>query len=99
MAVLALPSEQRFLRPNNHTLELINTRNQALFKMVKAKAVPQNSNYFKERCADCKPMELVPFWKKWKLLFLAGESGNSFDADVDKSTSTDLALNEDNIFQ
>ncbi|GJR48787.1 hypothetical protein Tco_1316890 [Tanacetum coccineum] len=33
------------------------------------------------------------------LLFLAGEQGNTFDADVDNQPVQDLALNEDNIFQ
>ncbi|GJW25460.1 hypothetical protein Tco_0039271 [Tanacetum coccineum] len=34
-----------------------------------------------------------------KLLFLAGEQANTFDADVDNQPVQDLALNEDNIFQ
>ncbi|GKF00160.1 hypothetical protein Tco_0023510, partial [Tanacetum coccineum] len=34
-----------------------------------------------------------------ELLFLAGEQGNTFDADVDNQLVQDLALNEDNIFQ
>ncbi|GJZ73523.1 hypothetical protein Tco_0637669, partial [Tanacetum coccineum] len=34
-----------------------------------------------------------------ELLFLAGEHGNTFDADVDNQPVQDLALNEDNIFQ
>ncbi|GJW03030.1 retrovirus-related pol polyprotein from transposon TNT 1-94 [Tanacetum coccineum] len=34
-----------------------------------------------------------------ELLFLAGEQGNTFDADVDNQPVQDLALNEDNIFQ
>ncbi|GKD68237.1 hypothetical protein Tco_1322327, partial [Tanacetum coccineum] len=34
-----------------------------------------------------------------ELLFLAGEQGNPFDADVDNQPVQDLALNEDNIFQ
>ncbi|GJU77043.1 putative reverse transcriptase domain-containing protein [Tanacetum coccineum] len=33
------------------------------------------------------------------LLFLAGEQGNTFDADVDNQPVQDLALNKDNIFQ
>ncbi|GJZ96545.1 hypothetical protein Tco_0668879 [Tanacetum coccineum] len=31
-----------------------------------------------------------------ELLFLAGEHGNTFDADVDNQPVQDLALNEDN---
>ncbi|GJY03209.1 integrase, catalytic region, zinc finger, CCHC-type containing protein [Tanacetum coccineum] len=34
-----------------------------------------------------------------ELLFLAGEQGNTFDADVDNQPVQDLALNEDNIVQ
>ncbi|GJS66193.1 putative ribonuclease H-like domain-containing protein [Tanacetum coccineum] len=34
-----------------------------------------------------------------ELLFLAGELGNTFDADVDNQPVQDLAMNEDNIFQ
>ncbi|GJR01409.1 hypothetical protein Tco_0524393 [Tanacetum coccineum] len=34
-----------------------------------------------------------------ELLFMAGEQGNTFDADVDNQPVQDLALNEDNIFQ
>ncbi|GKA65388.1 hypothetical protein Tco_0765095 [Tanacetum coccineum] len=34
-----------------------------------------------------------------ELLFLAGEQGNTFDADVDNQPVQDLVLNEDNIFQ
>ncbi|GJR87481.1 hypothetical protein Tco_0211492 [Tanacetum coccineum] len=34
-----------------------------------------------------------------ELLFLAGEQGNTFDADVDNQPVQDLALNEDNFFQ
>ncbi|GKB84501.1 retrovirus-related pol polyprotein from transposon TNT 1-94 [Tanacetum coccineum] len=34
-----------------------------------------------------------------ELLFLAGEQGNTFDADVDNQPVQDLALNGDNIFQ
>ncbi|GJU23983.1 hypothetical protein Tco_1162604 [Tanacetum coccineum] len=34
-----------------------------------------------------------------ELLFLVGEQGNTFDADVDNQPVQDLALNEDNIFQ
>ncbi|GJX10640.1 hypothetical protein Tco_0200499 [Tanacetum coccineum] len=34
-----------------------------------------------------------------ELLFLDGEQGNTFDADVDNQPVQDLALNEDNIFQ
>ncbi|GJW91992.1 hypothetical protein Tco_0169545 [Tanacetum coccineum] len=36
---------------------------------------------------------------KKDLHFLAGEQGNTFDADVDNQPVQDLALNEDNIFQ
>ncbi|GKD91110.1 hypothetical protein Tco_1366617, partial [Tanacetum coccineum] len=39
------------------------------------------------------------FLDEEKLLFLAGEQGNTFDADVDNQPVQDLALNEDNIFQ
>ena len=34
-----------------------------------------------------------------QLLFLAGDDGNSYDADVDDQPVQDLALNEPNIFQ
>ncbi|GKC75332.1 hypothetical protein Tco_1126106, partial [Tanacetum coccineum] len=34
-----------------------------------------------------------------ELLFLDGEQGNTFDADVDNQPVQDLAPNEDNIFQ
>ncbi|GJS77430.1 hypothetical protein Tco_0727311 [Tanacetum coccineum] len=43
--------------------------------------------------------ENVQFWNERELLFLAGEQGNTFDADVDNQPVQDLALNEDNIFQ
>ncbi|GKB79356.1 hypothetical protein Tco_0946251 [Tanacetum coccineum] len=45
------------------------------------------------------PMQNGAVLDEEELLFLAGEQGNTFDADVDNQPVQDLALNEDNIFQ
>ncbi|GJX50549.1 hypothetical protein Tco_0277394 [Tanacetum coccineum] len=52
------------------------------------------------RCSDARPREMAgAVLDEEELLFLAGEQGNTFDADVDNQPVQYLALNEDNIFQ
>ncbi|GJW83148.1 integrase, catalytic region, zinc finger, CCHC-type containing protein [Tanacetum coccineum] len=60
---------------------------------------PQNSDYFKDKMLLMQAQENGAVLDKEELLFLAGEQGNTFDADVDNQPVQDLALNEDNIFQ
>ncbi|GJW48273.1 hypothetical protein Tco_0079919 [Tanacetum coccineum] len=58
-----------------------------------------NHNIEAKAIWDNVKMLLAVFWMKKDLHFLAGEQGNTFDADVDNQSVQDLALNEDNIFQ
>ncbi|GKC62720.1 hypothetical protein Tco_1095318 [Tanacetum coccineum] len=60
---------------------------------------PQNSDYFKDKMLLMQAQENGAVLDEEELLFLAGEQGNTFDADVDNQPVQDLALNEDNIFQ
>ncbi|GJZ93615.1 hypothetical protein Tco_0665818, partial [Tanacetum coccineum] len=60
---------------------------------------PHNSDYFKDKMLLMQAQENGIVLDEEELLFLAGEQGNSFDADVDNQPVQDLALNEDNIFQ
>ncbi|GJZ35050.1 retrovirus-related pol polyprotein from transposon TNT 1-94 [Tanacetum coccineum] len=60
---------------------------------------PQNSDYFKDKILLMQAQENGAVLDEEELLFLAGEQGNTFDADVDNQPVQDLALNEDNIFQ
>ncbi|GKC22591.1 retrovirus-related pol polyprotein from transposon TNT 1-94 [Tanacetum coccineum] len=59
----------------------------------------QNSDYFKDKMLLMQAQENGAVLDEEELLFLAGEQGNTFDADVDNQPVQDLALNEDNIFQ
>ncbi|GJU22147.1 hypothetical protein Tco_1155489 [Tanacetum coccineum] len=60
---------------------------------------PQNSDYFKDKMLVMQAQENGAVLDEEKLLFLAGEQGNTFDAYIDNQPVQDLALNEDNIFQ
>ncbi|GJZ49807.1 retrovirus-related pol polyprotein from transposon TNT 1-94, partial [Tanacetum coccineum] len=60
---------------------------------------PQNSDYFKDKMLLMQAQENDAVLDEEELLFLAGEQGNTFDADVDNQSVQDIALNEDNIFQ
>ncbi|GJU39737.1 retrovirus-related pol polyprotein from transposon TNT 1-94, partial [Tanacetum coccineum] len=60
---------------------------------------PQNSDYFKDKMLLMQAPKNGAVLDEEELLFLAGEQGNTFDADVDNQPVQDLALNEDNIFQ
>ncbi|GJV15359.1 hypothetical protein Tco_1360682 [Tanacetum coccineum] len=60
---------------------------------------PQNSDYIKDKMLLMQAQENGAVLDEEELLFLAGEQGNTFDADVDNQPVQDLALNEDNIFQ
>ncbi|GJZ42474.1 retrovirus-related pol polyprotein from transposon TNT 1-94 [Tanacetum coccineum] len=60
---------------------------------------PQNSDYFKDKMLLMQAQENGAVLDEEELLFLAGEQGNTFDADVDNQLVQYLALNEDNIFQ
>ncbi|GJV19595.1 hypothetical protein Tco_1368615, partial [Tanacetum coccineum] len=53
------------------------------------------------KCYHCNGVGHIArnFLDEEELLLLAGEQGNTFDADVDNQHVQDLALNEDNIFQ
>ncbi|GKB68237.1 retrovirus-related pol polyprotein from transposon TNT 1-94 [Tanacetum coccineum] len=59
----------------------------------------QNSDYFKDKMLLMQAQENGAVLDEEELLFLAGEHGNTFDADVDNQSVQDLALNDDNIFQ
>ncbi|GKF00017.1 integrase, catalytic region, zinc finger, CCHC-type containing protein, partial [Tanacetum coccineum] len=52
------------------------------------------------KCYNCNGVGHIArnFLDEEELLFLAGEQGNTFDADMDNQPVQDLALNEDNIF-
>ncbi|GJR14329.1 integrase, catalytic region, zinc finger, CCHC-type containing protein [Tanacetum coccineum] len=60
---------------------------------------PWNSDYFKDKMLLMQAQENGAVLDEEELLLLAGEQGNTFDADVDNQPVQDLALNEDNIFQ
>ncbi|GJY63294.1 hypothetical protein Tco_0464754 [Tanacetum coccineum] len=60
---------------------------------------PKNSDYFKDKLLLMQAQENGAVLNEEELLFLAGEEGNTFDADMDNQPVQDLALNEDNIFQ
>ncbi|GJW35032.1 hypothetical protein Tco_0057952 [Tanacetum coccineum] len=60
---------------------------------------PQNSDYFKDKMLLMQAQENGAVLDEEELLFLAGEQGNTFDADVDNQPVQDLALNDDNILQ
>ncbi|GJU33742.1 hypothetical protein Tco_1182096 [Tanacetum coccineum] len=66
---------------------------------VLSQSVQQNSDYFKDKMLLMQAQENGAVLDEEELLFLAGEQGNTFDADVDNQRVQDLALNEDNIFQ
>ncbi|GJR19987.1 hypothetical protein Tco_0968514 [Tanacetum coccineum] len=51
------------------------------------------------KCYNCNGVGHIAILDEEELLFLAGEQGNTFDADVENQPVQDLALNEDNIFQ
>ncbi|GKC72219.1 retrovirus-related pol polyprotein from transposon TNT 1-94, partial [Tanacetum coccineum] len=59
----------------------------------------QNSDYFKDTMLLMQAQENGAVLDEEDLLFLAGEQGNTFDANVDNQPVQELALNEDNIFQ
>ncbi|GJW57496.1 retrovirus-related pol polyprotein from transposon TNT 1-94 [Tanacetum coccineum] len=60
---------------------------------------PHNFDYFKDKMLLMQAQENGAVLDEEELLFMAGEQGNTFDADVDNQPVQDLALNEDNIFQ
>lgn len=60
---------------------------------------PQNSEYFKDKMLLMQAQESWTVLDEDALLFLAGNDGNTFDADVDDQPVQDLALNDPNIFQ
>ncbi|GJU98019.1 retrovirus-related pol polyprotein from transposon TNT 1-94 [Tanacetum coccineum] len=53
----------------------------------------QNSDYFKDKMLLMQAQENGAVLDEEELLFLAGEQGNTFDADVDNQPVQDLALN------
>ncbi|GJU89838.1 hypothetical protein Tco_1302261 [Tanacetum coccineum] len=60
---------------------------------------PQNTNFFKDKMLLMQAQENGAVLDEEELLFLAGEQTNTFDADVDDQLVSDLAQNDDNIFQ
>jgi hypothetical protein len=60
---------------------------------------PQNSEYFKDKMLLMQAQENGAVLDEDALIFLAGDDGNTFDADVDDQPVQDLALNDPNIFQ
>ncbi|GJY67456.1 retrovirus-related pol polyprotein from transposon TNT 1-94 [Tanacetum coccineum] len=60
---------------------------------------PQNSDYFKEKMLLMQAQDTEAVLDEEELLFLAGEQGNTYDADVDDQPVQDLAQNDPNIFQ
>ncbi|GJW20933.1 hypothetical protein Tco_0031555 [Tanacetum coccineum] len=58
-----------------------------------------NSDYFKDKMLLMQAQENGAVLDEEELLFLAGEHGNTCDADVDNQPVHDLDLNKDNIFQ
>ncbi|GJZ34457.1 hypothetical protein Tco_0580274 [Tanacetum coccineum] len=59
---------------------------------------PQNSDYFKDKMLLMQAQENGAVLDEEELIFLAGEQGNTFDADFDNQPVQDLAQNEENIF-
>ena len=60
---------------------------------------PQNSDYFKDKMLLMQTQENGVVLNEEDLAFLAGDEGNTFDADVDDQPVQDLALNHPNNFQ
>ena len=60
---------------------------------------PQNSEYFKDKMLLMQAQENGTVLDEEALLFLAGNDGNTFDANVDDQPVQDMALNDPNIFQ
>ena len=58
---------------------------------------PQNANYFKDVMLLMQSQENGAALDEDEVAFLAGVTGNTFDADVDDQHIQDLALNEPNI--
>ncbi|GJV91088.1 hypothetical protein Tco_1538901 [Tanacetum coccineum] len=89
MALLAQSFRATLPQTNNQLRTSSNTRNQATIQ--DGRVVVQN--------VQGRQNQNQSFLDEEELLFLAGEQGNTFDADVDNQPVQDLALNEDNIFQ
>ncbi|GJW66025.1 hypothetical protein Tco_0117909 [Tanacetum coccineum] len=112
MALLAQYCRATLSQTNNQLRTSSNTRNQATIQdgWVVVQNVQgrhnQNQRYFaqgngttrnggaQKRAGNANAVLMMR-----NPLFLAGEQGNTFDADVDNQPVQDLALNEDNIFQ
>ncbi|GJV86391.1 retrovirus-related pol polyprotein from transposon TNT 1-94 [Tanacetum coccineum] len=87
MALLAQSFRAMLPQTNNQLRTSSNTRNQATIQDGQETGMQAQEN------------GAIFFLDEEELLFLAGEQGNTFDADVDNQPVQDLALNEDNIFQ
>ena len=58
---------------------------------------PQNSDYFKDKMLLMQAQENGAMLNEEDLAFLAGDEGNTFDADMDDKPIQDLVLNDPNI--
>ncbi|GJW09396.1 integrase, catalytic region, zinc finger, CCHC-type containing protein [Tanacetum coccineum] len=105
MALLAQSFRATLPQTNNQLRTSSNTRNQATIQDGNGGAQNRagNANAGQGKPVKCynlsSPSRMVSVLDEEELLFLAGEQGNTFDADVDNQPVQDLALNEDNIFQ
>ncbi|GJV79951.1 hypothetical protein Tco_1515821 [Tanacetum coccineum] len=83
---------------NNQLRTLSNTRNQATIQdgQIVVQNVQGRQNQNQRNFARGNGAAVLD---EEELLFLAGEQGNTFDADVDNQPVQDLAMNDDNIFQ
>ncbi|GJZ91033.1 hypothetical protein Tco_0662960 [Tanacetum coccineum] len=106
MALLAQSFRATLPQTNNQLRTSSNTRNQATIQDGNGgapnRAGNANAGQGKlTKCYNCNGVGHITrnFLDEEELLFLAGEQGNTFDADVDNQPVQDLALNEDNIFQ
>ncbi|GJZ59747.1 integrase, catalytic region, zinc finger, CCHC-type containing protein [Tanacetum coccineum] len=115
MALLAQSFRATLPQTNNQLRTSSNTRNQATIQDGRVvvqnvqgqwgeqnRAGNANAGQGKPvKCYNCNRVGHIArnFLDEEELLFLAGEQGNTFDADVDNQPVQDLALNEDNIFQ
>ncbi|GJY95598.1 integrase, catalytic region, zinc finger, CCHC-type containing protein [Tanacetum coccineum] len=68
-------------------------------KMYSAESIHKILMIIKDKMLLMQAQENGAVLDEEELLFLAGEQGNTFDADVDNQPVQDLALNEDNFFQ
>ncbi|GJV78661.1 hypothetical protein Tco_1514531 [Tanacetum coccineum] len=98
MALLAQSFRATLPQTNNQLRTSSNTQNQATIQSVGLYSRSSRGDRIKSEMLLMQAQENGAVLDEDELLFLAGEQGNTFDADVDNQPVQDLAPNEDNIF-